>query len=170
MNCLQRWYHDDRQQSEGVRPLAYSFWPKLSNSLFTNTKYEFEFLHRCSAASTQRCTVKITWKITPGYWFLQHNNVPAHSALSVQGYLVSNCLSVALHPLCSLDLAPCDFILFQNLSWYSRGKAVMTLLWSEENHRLHLQNSKLTYTDVSNNGRITGLCMGKTVRNSHWMH
>jgi hypothetical protein len=44
--------------------------------------------------------------------FLNFNNAPAHSALSVQKYLARNHMTVVHQPLYSLDLTPCDSFLF----------------------------------------------------------
>ena len=46
-------------------------------------------------------------------WILHHNTVPAHAALSVAQFLASKCITVMPQPPYLLDLAPCDFFLFQ---------------------------------------------------------
>jgi DNA-directed RNA polymerase subunit H (RpoH/RPB5) len=45
---------------------------------------------------------------------LHHYIVPAHAVLSVAQFLTSKCITV-LQPPYSLDLAPCDFFLFQKV-------------------------------------------------------
>ena len=44
-------------------------------------------------------------------WMLHHDNAPCHSALSVTQFLTPKGMPVVLQPP-SLDLSPCDFILF----------------------------------------------------------
>ena len=48
-------------------------------------------------------------------WFLHHDNAPAHTALSVQQFLVKNKMTVIPHPPYSPDLALCDFFLFPRI-------------------------------------------------------
>jgi len=48
-------------------------------------------------------------------WILHHYNEPAHAVLSVAQFLTSKCIMVMLQPPYSLDLAPCDFFLFQKV-------------------------------------------------------
>ena len=50
-----------------------------------------------------------------GDWFLHHDNAPAHTALSVQQFLVKNKMTVIPHPPYSPDLALCDFFLFPRI-------------------------------------------------------
>jgi len=55
-------------------------------------------------------------------WFLHHNNAPAHTALSVQQFLVKNNMTVIPHPPYSPDLAPCFFFLFPCMKGQMKGK------------------------------------------------
>ena len=48
-------------------------------------------------------------------WVLQHDNAPAHTALSIREYLAKKNIPVLPHPPYSPDLAPCDFCLFPKL-------------------------------------------------------
>ena len=49
-------------------------------------------------------------------WILQHDNAPAHNALSVKRYLAKNYIPVMEHPPYSPDLAPCDIFLFPKIT------------------------------------------------------
>ena len=58
-----------------------------------------------------------------GDWFLHHENAPAHTALSVQQFLVKkNNMTVIPHPTYSSKLAPCDFFLFPRMKGQMKGK------------------------------------------------
>ena len=48
-------------------------------------------------------------------WVLQHNNAPAHTALSIREFMANKNIPVLPHPSYSPDLAPCDFYLFPKL-------------------------------------------------------
>jgi transposase len=50
-----------------------------------------------------------------GGWLLHHDNAPAHTALSIQEFLVEKKIPVVPHPPYSPDLAPCDFFLFPRI-------------------------------------------------------
>jgi len=54
-------------------------------------------------------------------WFLQHDNAPAHSALSIREFLTSKNVPVVPQPPYSSDLAPCDFFLFPRLKSTLKG-------------------------------------------------
>jgi len=54
-------------------------------------------------------------------WVLHHDNVPAHTALSVQEFLVKKNIPVLPHPPNSPDLALCDFYLFSKLKLKLKG-------------------------------------------------
>jgi len=45
-------------------------------------------------------------------WILNHDNAPAHTALSVRQFLPTKQITVLEHPAYSPDLAPSDFFLF----------------------------------------------------------
>jgi hypothetical protein len=46
---------------------------------------------------------------------LHHDNVPAHDALRFREFLAQKSITKKDHPLCSVDIAPCDFWLFPKL-------------------------------------------------------
>jgi hypothetical protein len=48
-------------------------------------------------------------------WLLHHDNVPVHTASSVQKFLAPENMLVVPHPPYSPDLAPCDFFLFPRM-------------------------------------------------------
>jgi len=48
-------------------------------------------------------------------WVLHHDNVPAHTALSIREFLAKKNIPILPHPPYSPDLAPCDFYLFSKL-------------------------------------------------------
>ena len=52
---------------------------------------------------------------------LQHNNTPAHTALSIREFLAKKTIPVRLHRPYSPDLAPCDFCLFPKLKSKLKG-------------------------------------------------
>jgi len=54
-------------------------------------------------------------------WMLHHDNVPAHTALSIREFLVKKNIPVLPHPPYSPDLAPCDFYLFCKLKSKLKG-------------------------------------------------
>ena len=54
-------------------------------------------------------------------WLLQHDNAPAHTAVSVRQFLAKNNTTVLDHPPYSPDLAPCDFFLFPKLKSSLKG-------------------------------------------------
>ena len=56
-----------------------------------------------------------------GDWFLHHDNAPAHTALSLQQFLVENNMTVIPHPPYSPNLAPCSFFLFPHMKGQTKG-------------------------------------------------
>jgi hypothetical protein len=54
-------------------------------------------------------------------WVLQHDNAPAHTALSIREFLAKKNIPVLPHHLYSPDLAPCDFCLFPKLKSKLKG-------------------------------------------------
>ena len=54
-------------------------------------------------------------------WLLQHDNVHAHSALSIQQFLAKNNIVMLEQPLHLPDLALCDFFLFSKLKVTIKG-------------------------------------------------
>ena len=54
-------------------------------------------------------------------WVLQHDNAPAHTALSIREFLAKKNIPVLPHPPYSPDLAPCDFYLFPKLKSKLKG-------------------------------------------------
>ena len=93
------------------------------------------------------------WRDIADDWVLQHDNAPAHTALSIREFLAKKNIPVLTHPPYSPDLAPCDFYLFpklkskvkvhhfrmmentKNCNWWAKhtyGKWLPVLLWSVE--------------------------------------
>ena len=62
----------------------------------------------------KRLREKVGWKIPEFFasnsWILHHDNVPAHTALSVRQFLAIIQITVFEHPAYSPDLVPIDFI------------------------------------------------------------
>ena len=54
-------------------------------------------------------------------WVLHHDNVPAHTALSIREFLMKKNIHVHPHPPYSPDLAPCDLYLFSKLKSKLKG-------------------------------------------------
>jgi hypothetical protein len=54
-------------------------------------------------------------------WLLHHDNAP-HNSVLTQQFLVKNKVAVIPRPPYSLDLAPCDFRLFQNTKLILKGR------------------------------------------------
>ena len=55
-------------------------------------------------------------------WILNHNNVPAHTALSVREFLATKQITASELPAYSPDLAPNDFFLFQKIKEILKGR------------------------------------------------
>ena len=53
---------------------------------------------------------------------LQHDNAPAHTALSVKEILATKQITVLEHPAYSPDLAPSDFFLFPKIKEILKGR------------------------------------------------
>ena len=51
-----------------------------------------------------------------------HDNASAHKARIVTDFLVSERVTVLLHPPFLLDLAPCDYFLFSKLKYHLSGR------------------------------------------------
>lgn len=49
-----------------------------------------------------------------GDWFFHHDNVPAHTTLSVRQFLTKDSMTPVPHLLYSTDLTPCDFFISPN--------------------------------------------------------
>jgi hypothetical protein len=62
-------------------------------------------------------------------WILHQDNAPAHNALGVKQLLADECIPVLQHPLCSPDLAPCDFYLFSKLKGVLKGTHLSLSMW-----------------------------------------
>ena len=54
-------------------------------------------------------------------WLLNHNNAPAHNALSIRQFLAEKNIAILEQPLYSPDLALCDFFLFPKLKGIIKG-------------------------------------------------
>ena len=63
-------------------------------------------------------------------WVLQHDNAPAHTALSIQEFLAKKNIPVLPQPLYSPDLAPCDFYLF--LNWNRSWRVIISGRWKTQ--------------------------------------
>ena len=78
-----------------------------------------------------------------GEWFLHQDNAPAHTALSVTGYLASLGWTIIPHPPYSPDLAPCDFFLFPTMKKTLKGKRFATVEEVKTASQEALNNIKL---------------------------
>ena len=65
--------------------------------------------------------VQRVWRDIADNWVLQHDNAPAHTALSIREFLAKENIPVLPHPTYSPDLAPCDFCLFPKLKSKLKG-------------------------------------------------
>ena len=72
-------------------------------------------------------------------WVLQHDNAPAHTALSFGEFLAKKNIPVLPHPPYSQDLAPCDFFLFSKLKSKLKG-----------HHFGTMENTQIIVTDELN--------------------
>ena len=54
-------------------------------------------------------------------WALHHDNVPAHTALSICQFLAERNIATLEHPPYSPDLAPCDFFFFPKIKSVLKG-------------------------------------------------
>ena len=54
-------------------------------------------------------------------WVLQHDNAPAHTALSIREFLAKKNIPVPPHPPYSPDLAPCNFYYFPTVKLKLKG-------------------------------------------------
>jgi len=61
-------------------------------------------------------------------WVLQHDNAPAHTALSIQEFLAKKNIPVLPHPPYSPDLAPCNLYLFPKLKSKLKGRHFGTMV------------------------------------------
>ena len=68
-----------------------------------------------------RKRVQRIWSDIAVDWVLQHDNAPAHTALSIREFLAKKSIPVLPLPLYSPDLAPCDFYLFPKLKSKLQG-------------------------------------------------
>jgi hypothetical protein len=55
-------------------------------------------------------------------WILDHDNAPAHKALSVKHFLAKKSITEMEHTSYSLDLAPNDFCLFPKIKSALKGR------------------------------------------------
>jgi histone-lysine N-methyltransferase SETMAR len=84
-----------------------------------------------------------------GDWLLHHDNVPAHTALSVQQFLAKSNMVLLPHPPYSPDLAPCDFFLFPRMKKTLKGKRFSDVDEVKENTLTALKSSRT----VSSSGK-----------------
>ena len=64
-------------------------------------------------------------------WILQHDNAPAHTALSVREFLATKQKTVLEHPAYSPYLAPSEFFLFPKIEEILKGRHLMHW-WHQE--------------------------------------
>ena len=62
-----------------------------------------------------------------GWWHFHKDNAPVHNSILVTDYLIKMGIKTILHPLYSLDLAPCDFWLSPKLKENLRGCCYETI-------------------------------------------
>jgi hypothetical protein len=62
-----------------------------------------------------------------GSFKLHHDNAPAHTALSLRGFLVKKCIPMLPHAPYSPELSPCDFYLFPKLKSRVKDRHLQTL-------------------------------------------
>ena len=77
-------------------------------------------------------------------WVLHHDNVRAHTVLSIREFLAKKNIPVLPHPPCSPDLAPCDFYLFPKLKSKLKGHHFGTVVNVKKivTDELHALNGK----------------------------
>ena len=71
--------------------------------------------------------VQRVWRDNADDWVLQHDNAPAHTALSIREFLAKKNIPVLPHPPYSPDLALWDFYLF--LSWNQSRRVIISGRW-----------------------------------------
>jgi len=59
---------------------------------------------------------------TTNWWFLLHDNAPAHRSGLVKDFLAKNKVTITEHPPCSTDLAAADLYLFLRLKSALQGR------------------------------------------------
>ena len=60
-------------------------------------------------------------------WMVHHDNVPCHTAVSINEFLAEKRIPVVTQPPYSPDLSPCDFLLFPRLKNHLKGRHFGTL-------------------------------------------
>jgi hypothetical protein len=83
-----------------------------------NGKFYCEVLKRLREGNRRKRPDK--WK--KNNWFLHHDNAPAHTTLVVRQFLTSKDVTVIPPHLYSLDIAPCDFLLFPKMKLRLKGR------------------------------------------------
>ena len=73
---------------------------------------------RCLRESIHRKRLEL-WKNNS--WFLHHDNAPSHTAMVVREFLAKHSIKFIPQAPYSLDMAPCDFFLFNRLKNPQRG-------------------------------------------------
>jgi len=58
---------------------------------------------------------------------LHHDNAPCHTAVLINEFLAEKSIPVVSQPSYSLDLSPCDFVLFLRLKNHLKGRHFGTL-------------------------------------------
>jgi len=65
--------------------------------------------------------------VTADDWVLHHDNMPSHTALSIQEFLAKKNIPVLPHPPCSQNLATCGLYLFPKLKSKLKGHNFRTM-------------------------------------------
>jgi len=92
-----------------------------------------------------------------GNWFLHHDNIPAHTALSVQQFLAKNNMTVIPHPRYSPNLAPCDFFLFHRMKGQIKGKRfAMSAKRKRKRWRSRTTSALKSSRNVNSSGKNVG--------------
>jgi hypothetical protein len=91
----------------------------------TTINYDF-YCHvlRCLRESVRRKRPEF-WR--DHNWLLHHDNAPAHTPLKTTEFVTNNNMVIVLRPLCSSDLATCDFSLFPKLKMKLKGRRFETV-------------------------------------------
>jgi hypothetical protein len=91
-----------------------------SQRIFTSrTDNQSHLLQKCLERLRKR--VQRVRKYIAGDWVLHHDNAPAHTALSISGFLPKEDIPTLPRPPYSPDVAPCDFNFFPKLKSKFKG-------------------------------------------------
>jgi hypothetical protein len=93
-----------------------------------NQYYYLEVLKRLRKQVRRKCPE--LWRNQD--WLLHHENAQAHTALSVQRFLVAKNMAVVPHLSYLPDLAPCDFFLFPRMKSKLKGRRLQDVTEIQE--------------------------------------